>query len=67
MSINKTKVFIITIKFKCPCCHGQQYRLSLFDVTSKNPHGAVCIFCKSGMTASSQAANNKVLPAHSHA
>ncbi|WP_420883167.1 cold-shock protein [Winslowiella toletana] len=55
------------MKFKCPCCHGQQYRLSLFDVNSKNPHGAVCIFCKSGMTASSQVANNKVLPAHSHA
>ncbi|WP_072133227.1 cold-shock protein [Winslowiella iniecta] len=46
------KVFILNLKFKCPCCHGHQYRSSLYDVSPKNPHGAVCIFCKSGMTVS---------------
>ncbi|WP_418134985.1 cold-shock protein [Citrobacter braakii] len=37
------------IYFKCPCCHGSQYRTSHFDVTEKNPFGAKCIFCKSSM------------------
>ena len=37
------------IHFRCPCCHGSQYRTSVFDVSEKNPHGAKCIFCKSPM------------------
>ncbi|AST70745.1 MULTISPECIES: cold shock small protein YmcF [Kosakonia] len=37
------------IHFRCPCCHGSQYRVSSFDVTEKNPAGAKCIFCKSAM------------------
>lgn len=37
------------IHFRCPCCHGSQYRTSQFDVTEKNPFGAKCIFCKSAM------------------
>ncbi|WP_227123130.1 cold shock small protein YmcF [Kosakonia oryzae] len=37
------------IHFRCPCCHGSQYRISSFDVTEKNPVGAKCIFCKSAM------------------
>lgn len=37
------------IHFRCPCCHGSQYRTSQFDVTDKNPFGAKCIFCKSAM------------------
>lgn len=37
------------IHFRCPCCHGSQYRTSVFDVSDKNPHGAKCIFCKSSM------------------
>ncbi|MBX4562034.1 cold-shock protein, partial [Klebsiella pneumoniae] len=24
------------IHFRCPCCHGSQYRTSQFDVTEKN-------------------------------
>nr|WP_230326465.1 cold-shock protein [Citrobacter sp. Res13-Sevr-PEB04-36] len=45
------KVTIITnhIHFRCPCCHGSQYRTSTFDVTEGNPFGAKCIFCKSKM------------------
>ncbi|EKZ5693398.1 cold-shock protein [Klebsiella quasipneumoniae] len=39
------------IHFRCPCCHGSQYRTSQFDVTEKNPFGAKCIFCKSAMMA----------------
>ena len=35
--------------FRCPCCHGSQYRTSAFDVTERNPLGAKCIFCKSTM------------------
>jgi CspA family cold shock protein len=33
------KVTVITnnIHFRCPCCHGSQYRTSNFDVTEKNP------------------------------
>ncbi|WP_130835137.1 cold shock small protein YmcF [[Erwinia] mediterraneensis] len=50
------KVFILNVKFKCPCCHGHQYRLSVFDVSRNNPHGAVCIFCKSVMKASPRSA-----------
>nr|WP_312240554.1 cold-shock protein [Pantoea sp.] len=46
------KVFILTLSFKCPGCLGHQYRLSLHNVTHKNPHGAVCIFCKSAMNVS---------------
>ncbi|UYU33815.1 cold shock small protein YmcF [Siccibacter colletis] len=38
------------IHFRCPCCHGSQYRTSAFDVTENNPFGAKCIFCKSAMT-----------------
>ncbi|MCZ3383530.1 MULTISPECIES: cold shock small protein YmcF [Enterobacteriaceae] len=38
------------IHFRCPCCHGSQYRISSFDITEKNPAGAKCIFCKSAMT-----------------
>ncbi|MEW5560299.1 cold-shock protein [Enterobacter asburiae] len=38
-----------SIHFRCPCCHGSQYRTSAFDVTKSNPHGAKCIFCKSAM------------------
>ncbi|MFK3712833.1 MULTISPECIES: cold-shock protein [Leclercia] len=37
------------IHFRCPCCHGSQFRTSAFDVSEKNPHGAKCIFCKSSM------------------
>ncbi|PDO84302.1 cold shock small protein YmcF [Kosakonia pseudosacchari] len=37
------------IHFRCPCCHGSQYRTSCFDMTEKNPAGAKCIFCKSAM------------------
>ncbi|WLI79051.1 cold-shock protein [Kosakonia sp. H02] len=37
------------IHFRCPCCHGSQYRISSFDMTEKNPAGAKCIFCKSAM------------------
>lgn len=37
------------IHFRCPCCHGSQYRTSVFDVSEKNPFGAKCIFCKSSM------------------
>ncbi|WP_330998788.1 cold shock small protein YmcF [Intestinirhabdus alba] len=37
------------IHFRCPCCHGSQYRTSTFDVTESNPFGAKCIFCKSPM------------------
>ncbi|OUR02379.1 cold-shock protein [Pluralibacter gergoviae] len=37
------------IHFRCPCCHGSQYRVSHFDVSEKNPFGAKCIFCKSAM------------------
>ena len=35
--------------FRCPCCHGSQYRTSSFDVSDRNPFGAKCIFCKSMM------------------
>ncbi|PLM46255.1 cold-shock protein [Klebsiella michiganensis] len=35
--------------FRCPCCHGSQYRTSTYDVSEKNPFGAKCIFCKSAM------------------
>jgi hypothetical protein len=28
---------------------SSQYRTSVFDVTTKNPLGAKCIFCKSAM------------------
>ncbi len=38
-----------SIHFRCPCCHGSQYRTSHFDVTANNPYGAKCIFCKSSM------------------
>ncbi|ELT9605463.1 cold shock small protein YmcF [Raoultella planticola] len=37
------------IHFRCPCCHGSQYRTSNYDVTEKNPFGAKCIFCKTSM------------------
>ncbi|EKM6456973.1 cold-shock protein [Cronobacter dublinensis] len=39
------------LHFRCPACHGSQYRISRFDVTDKNPHGAKCIFCKAVMLA----------------
>ncbi|WP_422645789.1 cold-shock protein [[Pantoea] beijingensis] len=56
----KRRFFILTLKFKCPCCHGNQYRLSRFDSSAKNPHGAVCIFCKSGMIVHHQPAPERV-------
>ncbi|EOF4706114.1 MULTISPECIES: cold shock small protein YmcF [Klebsiella] len=37
------------IHFRCPCCHGSQYRTSAYDVSATNPFGAKCIFCKSSM------------------
>ncbi|MBJ3816756.1 cold-shock protein [Shimwellia pseudoproteus] len=37
------------INFRCPCCHGSQFRTSNYDVTEKNPFGAKCIFCKTPM------------------
>ncbi|HAW1844370.1 TPA: cold-shock protein [Escherichia coli] len=37
------------LHFRCPCCHGSQYRTSAFDVTERNPLGAKCIFYKSTM------------------
>ncbi|WP_313479427.1 cold shock small protein YmcF [Atlantibacter hermannii] len=40
---------ILHIHFRCPCCHGSQYRTSHFDVSQQNPFGAKCIFCKSAM------------------
>ncbi|HFZ0576730.1 cold-shock protein [Klebsiella aerogenes] len=40
---------INNIHFRCPCCHGSQYRTSHFDVSEKKPFGAKCIFCKSDM------------------
>ncbi|ASG63240.1 MULTISPECIES: cold-shock protein [Kluyvera] len=39
----------LNIHFRCPCCHGSQYRTSVFDVSEKNPFGAKCIFCKTNM------------------
>nr|DAG12495.1 MAG TPA: Transcription initiation factor IIE, alpha FINGER, Transcription [Caudoviricetes sp.] len=45
----KGTVITNNIHFRCPCCHGSQYRTSSFDVTEKNPFGAKCIFCKSTM------------------
>ncbi|WP_308537642.1 cold-shock protein [uncultured Kluyvera sp.] len=39
----------LNIHFRCPCCHGSQYRTSIFDVSEKNPFGAKCIFCKTTM------------------
>ncbi|WP_380179650.1 cold-shock protein [Kalamiella sp. sgz302252] len=43
------------IKFRCPTCHGCQYRFSLYNITPQNPHGARCIFCKTKMTVSYKA------------
>ncbi|WP_455863884.1 cold shock small protein YmcF [Pantoea agglomerans] len=40
------------LKYQCPSCCGSQFRFSMHNVTSKNPHGALCIFCKSIMTVS---------------
>ncbi|MDA3131283.1 MULTISPECIES: cold shock small protein YmcF [Enterobacteriaceae] len=40
---------MLHIHFRCPCCHGSQYRTSHFDVSEQNPFGAKCIFCKSAM------------------
>ncbi|MCE0491549.1 hypothetical protein LU196_16050 [Pantoea sp. Mb-10] len=34
---------------RCPACQGSQYRQSIFDISSKNPMGAKCIFCKAAM------------------
>ncbi|MFV0261434.1 MAG: hypothetical protein ACK5JN_03200 [Kluyvera sp.] len=39
----------LNIHFRCPCCHGSQYRTSVFDVSERNPFGAKCIFCKTNM------------------
>ncbi|WP_312946745.1 cold-shock protein [Superficieibacter sp.] len=39
----------LKIQFRCPACHGSQYRTSHFDVTEKNRFGAKCIFCKTAM------------------
>ncbi|MBW6055228.1 cold-shock protein [Escherichia coli] len=38
------------IHFRCPCCHGSQYRTSSFDVSDRNPfRGQNVSFCKSMM------------------
>ncbi|WP_238712141.1 MULTISPECIES: cold shock small protein YmcF [Tenebrionibacter/Tenebrionicola group] len=39
------------LHFRCPRCHGSQYRTSAFDISANNPFGAKCIFCKSNMLA----------------
>ncbi|WP_072009057.1 cold shock small protein YmcF [Yokenella regensburgei] len=44
------------IHFRCPCCHGSQYRTSHFDISDSNPFGAKCIFCKSSMISFDNAA-----------
>ncbi|MEX5411442.1 cold-shock protein [Atlantibacter hermannii] len=50
------------IHFRCPCCHGSQYRTSHFDVSAQNPFGAKCIFCKSPMvTLDTLTAQNRVM------
>ncbi|MGE9551962.1 cold-shock protein [Erwinia amylovora] len=46
------KVYITRLKYQCPACSGSQFRFSLHSVTAKNPHGAVCIFCKTIMKVS---------------
>ncbi|MEY8771218.1 MULTISPECIES: cold shock small protein YmcF [Erwinia] len=51
----KLRLLIPPIKFRCPTCHGCQYRFSLHSITPKNPHGANCIFCKATMTVSYKA------------
>ncbi|WP_150105841.1 cold-shock protein [Pantoea sp. At-9b] len=38
-------------RLRCPHCQSSQYRTSAYDISSKNPHGAKCIFCKSVMVA----------------
>ncbi|WP_420845704.1 cold shock small protein YmcF [Mixta theicola] len=43
---------MLTIKYRCSRCQGHQCRISLFDVSIRNPHGAICIFCKSPMLVS---------------
>ncbi|WP_425462647.1 hypothetical protein [Mixta tenebrionis] len=43
---------MLTIKYRCSRCSGHQCRISLFDVSFRNPHGAVCIFCKAPMIVS---------------
>ncbi|WP_456072986.1 cold shock small protein YmcF [Erwinia oleae] len=48
------KVCIINFKLQCPSCFSSQYRFSQLDITSKNPHGAKCIFCKSIMQVSAK-------------
>ncbi|WP_420026174.1 cold-shock protein [Enterobacter ludwigii] len=48
--LKKVNGINLNIHFRCPCCHGSQYRTSIFDVSEKNPYGAKCIFCKSTMT-----------------
>ena len=45
------KEIILNIQFRCPACHGSQYRTSPYDVTEKNHMGAKCIFCKTAMIA----------------
>ncbi|WP_425435734.1 cold-shock protein [Pantoea rwandensis] len=44
-----SNINLFTQFMKCPQCQGSQYRKSVFDVSQKNPHGAICIFCKSMM------------------
>lgn len=39
---------INNIHFRCPCCHGSQYRTSHFDVSEK-PLRREMHFCKSDM------------------
>ncbi|WP_372451303.1 cold shock small protein YmcF [Cedecea davisae] len=48
----KKESFILNLLFQCPSCGGSQYRTSSYDVRESNPHGAVCIFCKSAMQVS---------------
>ncbi|WP_126358411.1 cold shock small protein YmcF [Cedecea lapagei] len=43
---------MLNLQFQCPSCGGSQYRTSPYDVRESNPHGAVCIFCKSAMQVS---------------
>ncbi|GAB82738.1 hypothetical protein [Shimwellia blattae] len=47
--MNKVNDITLNIHFRCPCCHGSQYRTSVYDVSEKNPAGAKYIFCKSDM------------------
>ncbi|HEY3983804.1 MAG TPA: hypothetical protein VGM55_07520 [Cedecea sp.] len=49
---------MLNLTFQCPSCGGSQYRTSSYDVRESNPHGAVCIFCKSVMQVSAHRPSN---------